>query len=152
MLIIVCDIDGTISDSRHRESFARSGDWDKFHSLASLDDPYVDIRELLEAATFEGRLLVYLTGRPETYRRETMEWLENHEFPAPIDLIMRSASDRRSDVDIKPEKLARFLVHQGISKENRSQFQIIILEDRDRMVKRWRELGYTCLQVRDGGY
>ena len=29
---------------------------------------------------------------------------------------------------------------------------LVVLEDRNSMVKRWRELGYTCLQVNDGDF
>jgi hypothetical protein len=59
-------------------------------------------------------------------------------------LLMRPRGDRRDDPTVKPE----LLVARGIVPENTA----FILEDRNRMVKRWRELGFTCWQVAEGDF
>jgi hypothetical protein len=57
---------------------------------------------------------------------------------------MRPNGDLRHDTEVKPELLAT----AGITPEN----TVCILEDRNSMVKKWRELGFTCLQVEDGDF
>ena len=57
---------------------------------------------------------------------------------------MRKDRDWRHDTAVKPELLAK----SGINTDNVA----FILEDRDSMVTKWRELGYKCLQVADGNF
>ena len=58
---------------------------------------------------------------------------------------MRKNGDFRHDTIVKPELVANssLLDHVGI---------YFIMEDRDSMCKKWRELGYTCLQVANGDF
>ena len=57
---------------------------------------------------------------------------------------MRKDGDYRHDTEVKPELLAK----KGINPTD----VWFILEDRDSMVAKWRELGYRCLQVADGKF
>jgi hypothetical protein len=61
---------------------------------------------------------------------------------------MRKNDDFRHDTEVKSENLYKFafkVVNQQID-------VAFILEDRDSMVKKWRELGFTCLQVAPGDF
>jgi len=58
--------------------------------------------------------------------------------------LMRKNGDKRHDTKVKPE----LLLDVGILPEN----TLFILEYRNSMVKKWRELGYRCLQVQDGDF
>ena len=49
---------------------------------------------------------------------------------------------------VKPDLLEYILTQLQLKKEDVH----FILEDRDSMVQKWRELGYTCLQVREGNF
>lgn len=61
--------------------------------------------------------------------------------PCGYRLLMRKDNDWRHDTIVKPLMLD-FPVSEVL----------FVLEDRNSMVKRWRELGYTCLQVNDGDF
>jgi thiamine monophosphate synthase len=50
--------------------------------------------------------VVYVTGRPEQCRRDTVTWLSRHGLPEG-ELVMRGRRDRRPARQAKPELLAR---------------------------------------------
>lgn len=64
----------------------------------------------------------------------------------PYRLLMRPNDDLRHDVEVKPE-----LLQKHLTDEERARVAFI-LEDRDCMVAKWRELGYRCLQVDKGEF
>ncbi len=72
---------------------------------------------------------------------QTEDWLLNHEIPHQH-LFMRSAGDSREDSIIKREILDRL-------PKDRIAF---VLDDRDQVVKMWRENGLTCLQCAPGAF
>ena len=53
--IVICDIDGTISNCHHRQHLAAQKDWDAFHDLMSEDGcfPHVKRTALQNACTEE---------------------------------------------------------------------------------------------------
>lgn len=107
MVIAVFDVDGVVADVRHRLHFiaARPKDWAAFFAAAADDPPLVTgvdlAREL--AATQE---LVWLTGRPETLRAVTRDWLAAQGLPVR-DLVMRREYDRRPARIMKRDRLRR---------------------------------------------
>lgn len=89
----VLDIDATLSDTSQRIHFLnrRPKDWDSFFAHAK-DDAVLD--EGLAVATTLGAEhdIVYLTGRPERLRRDTVKWLKDNGFPDGK-LLMRGNND-----------------------------------------------------------
>lgn len=150
-MLIVCDIDGTISDCRHREHLAGAGDWDAFHSFSPQDKPFHKVAWLLAAVTSFGADLCFLTGRPEQYRPATVEWLlqecglsEHDDYQ----LWMRPKDDWRSDVELKTSILREeILPAYGVDSDN-----VILLEDRDKLVAAMRDNGFSCFQTAQGAY
>ncbi|GAA2468862.1 hypothetical protein GCM10010273_65300 [Streptomyces lavendulocolor] len=105
--LAVFDLDNTLSDARHRQGFLerRPRDWDAFFAAAPQDPPLAPGVELcLEAA--EECDVVYLTGRPERCRRDTVAWLAEHGLPEGP-LHMRGNQDRRPARVTKLEVLRR---------------------------------------------
>ena len=94
--VAVLDIDGVLADVRHRIHHiqARPRDWDAFFAEVSADPVLDEGRSEALAAAASGLALVYLTGRPERCRLDTVRWLEAHGLPEG-DLVMRRDSDRR---------------------------------------------------------
>ncbi|WP_174861384.1 phosphatase domain-containing protein [Embleya hyalina] len=108
--LAVFDLDGTVADTRHRLHFveARPRDWDAFFAAAAQDAPLAEGVELARTSA-EAHEVVYMTGRPERCRRDTVDWLDRHGLPAGR-LLMRAERDRRPARVAKPEllrKLAR---------------------------------------------
>ncbi len=150
---IICDIDGTIADNDHRSGFVdrialaefgQKPDWKKYNSLMADDTPKHHIISVYHALTVvQGMKGVLLTGREEVYRAVTLTWLEEHSVTHDA-LYMRPTKDYRSDSIVKKELLAQAIA-DGFE-------PWLFLDDRNSVVKMWRDEGYTCLQVAEGNF
>lgn len=152
-MLVVIDLDGTLCNVEHRlhklerKSKLDRPDWDAFNIACSLDEPYYDVLNLIHTLYKAGDRVILLTGRDERYRRVTEMWLQYHGLGGRyLQLLMRPKGNIGSDADVKPLVLARFL------KESEWDGIDFILEDRYKMVEKWRDLGYDCWQVRQGAY
>ena len=146
--IVICDIDGTITKVGDRTKYIKTDpkDWDAFYAACGEDKPNQSIIDLLLFLS-KNCTIVFFSGRRESCRAKTEKWIEAH-FPKSfkyVGLAMRSDGDGRPDVEVKPEFL------DGIPDYDKKRI-LCFIEDRTCMVKKWRELGYTCLQVADGDY
>lgn len=145
---VIFDIDGTIADCSHRLHLieGEKKEWEKFFFACVDDKPIKPILELLESI-FGSCDIVFCTSRPERTRKETTDWIiENtgYRYLPKNELLMRSDNDRRPDTIVKPELLEK----EGLTPDR----VLFIVEDRTKVVKKWRELGYTVLQCADGDY
>ena len=96
---IICDIDGTIADVRHRLQFIKNSDgtkkkkpdWDSFNEACWLDKPYPDVIALVErvlgwwesahnpvGTRTEPLNLYFFSGRNDVARHDTIMWLQEH--------------------------------------------------------------------------
>jgi phosphoglycolate phosphatase-like HAD superfamily hydrolase len=150
----IFDIDGTLSDPKHRVHLIlghqgkkiHSPQWDAFLDAAKDDEPIWPMVHLAQQL-FEHTPITLCTGRREDQREMTVKWLDQAEVGYDT-LVMRPQDDRRSDTVVKPEQLLKILgggVHPipGI---------ITIFEDRKRVTAAWRALGYHVCQVAVGDY
>ncbi|WP_432155331.1 LNS2 domain-containing protein [Streptomyces sp. bgisy153] len=93
--IAVFDLDNTLADTAHRQRFLerRPRDWNAFFAAAPQDPPLAEGIALAVDRARECEV-VYLTGRPERCRRDTLAWLSGHGLPeGPV--YMRRDDDRR---------------------------------------------------------
>ncbi|MCX4766862.1 hypothetical protein OG562_39035 [Streptomyces sp. NBC_01275] len=105
--IAVFDLDNTLADTAHRQRFLerRPRDWDAFFAAAPHDPPIPQgVALALEHA--EECDVVYLTGRPERCRRDTLAWLAAQGLPDGR-VHMRRNDDRRPARRTKLEILRR---------------------------------------------
>lgn len=145
--IVVVDLDGTLCNSAHREHLARAREWESFHNQLGGDEPWSDVKELIKMVEMHMTIVVGLTGRNECYRNRTLDWLAKHDIDLDT-LLMRPDGDYRSDVELKPQLLDEWLTDKKLSHSD----IWFILEDRDKVVEEWRNLGHNCWQPRAGGY
>jgi len=105
--LAVFDIDGVLADVRHRLHLVagRPKRWDAFFD-AAVDDPPLAEGLRLARASAEDCDVVYLTGRPERCRAQTLAWLDRHGLPAG-QLSMRRGRDFRPARVAKLELLRR---------------------------------------------
>jgi phosphoglycolate phosphatase-like HAD superfamily hydrolase len=103
--LAVFDIDGVLADVRHRLRHveSRPKDWDAFFS-AAIDDPPLTEGVMLAQESAKDCEVVYVTGRPERCRADTLAWLRQHGLPDGR-LSMRRAGDRRPARLAKPQLL-----------------------------------------------
>ena len=120
-------------------------DWDAFYAACYDDEPIYPIINLIISLSHKY-IPVFCTGRNEIVRKQTVAWIREYmgsSFGEEI-LIMRPDGDFRHDTEVKPEQL-----HAAGIELSHIAF---VLEDRNTMVARWRELGLTCLQVAEGDF
>ncbi len=142
----VFDIDGTLSiaGSRLRHILTEPKDWESFYERCDEDEPNEPVFDILWAlyGLPPNPGIYYVTGRRENTRKKTIDWLLDQGVLVDADhLLMRPNGDHRPDTEVKPELLKK----AGIVPH-------VIFEDRNSMVKKWRELGYTCFQVAEGDF
>ena len=99
------DIDGVVADVRHRLHHVerRPKDWDAFFG-AMRADALLDVGAQVVHQLAEDCDIVWLTGRPDRYRQQTAEWLQQQRLPRG-ELIMRRSGDRRPARLAKVERL-----------------------------------------------
>lgn len=107
-LTAVFDLDGTLTDTRHRQHLieCRPKRWDDFFAGSGDDAPYAEGLAALATAVESGCEIVYLSGRPERVRHLSQHWLDTHDCPEGT-LILRSDRDRSSSADFKVRALQR---------------------------------------------
>ncbi|MFF9981713.1 phosphatase domain-containing protein [Streptomyces erythrochromogenes] len=105
--LAVFDIDNTLADTAHRQHFLerRPRDWAGFFGAAPADPPLARGIALAVESSADCEV-VYLTGRPERCRADTVEWLTRHGLPEGR-LWMRGNQDRRPARTTKLEVLGR---------------------------------------------
>lgn len=132
-MIAVIDLDGVVADVRHRLEHVRSQpkDWAAFFAAAP-QDPLLDEGARVVRALAEVHEIVYLSGRPEVCRQDTLAWLREHDLP-PGDVHLRPHHDRR------PARLFKVGVLDRLSGER----EIAVLVDDDPLV---------CDAARAAGY
>jgi predicted kinase len=136
---VIFDIDGTL---------ALMGDRNP-HDLSKVkfDQPNPAIIEALRLERAAGNNIIFLSGREGTHQcwADTVEWLREHASRIPGEhLLMRAAGDGRRDSIIKTELFNTYL---------RGKYNIVrVYDDRNQVVKAWRDLGLTCLQVAEGAF
>jgi hypothetical protein len=146
---VVSDLDGTLANNDWRADKFLSGqrqDWNGFHSRENLlqDRPYKAVISAFHQLQRPGTPDVIVSSRSFMDLVGTQEWLER--WGVQYDhLFMRRAGDAREDSVVKREILRMM----------RDKFKLepwIVLDDRDRVVRMWRDQGITCFQVRDGAF
>ena len=143
--LVLVDMDGTMADCTHRRVFITNGrhEWNKFESEEILKDPpRFAIINLVKMLNEQGYIILVVSGRDiNRAGHHTVAWLKRYGIPYRH-IFMRQGGDHRQDSIVKKEILDRLPLKQ-IS---------YVLDDRDQVVKMWRENGLTCLQVDDGNF
>src|ERR1017187_5817773 len=110
-LQVIVDMDGTLSDSTHRQHFmqTKKKNWMAFYEGMVDDPPNHDIVWLVESLRQRGATILFCSGRPSEYRFQTEEWLIKHDVSYER-LYMRKTEDYRPDDIIKLELLEEMRV------------------------------------------
>lgn len=139
------DIDGTLADCSHRLRHITRGekDWRSFFAACGDDAPIPHIISLALNLWDADQQIIYVSGRSDECRDLTLAWLAKHGLPeAP--LYMRKAGDHRDDDKVKAELLVAVIADGWAP--------VMAFDDRDRVVKMWRDRGIPCAQVAAGDF
>ncbi|WP_018351265.1 AAA family ATPase [Longispora albida] len=133
---VLVDIDGTVAVMGARSPY----DWHR----VGIDTPNAPVIAAVRAMHAAGHQVIYCSGRDEACRAETEAWLAEHVGVPYVALHMRPAGDQRKDSIVKKEIFNRELRHQ---------YKIIcVFDDRAQVVRMWRSLGLTVMQVAEGDF
>ena len=119
-MIIACDIDGTLFNNEHRAEFipqdkSHADNWRRFNELHIYDEPIrYRIQFLRLLAMMPGVRIVYITGRSDEFRDETIARLNLVQAPKG-NLYMRQSDDHRKAADVKIDIIRRAIGHDGFA-------------------------------------
>lgn len=135
----IVDIDGTIAIRGDRSPY----EWAK----VGLDTPNQPIIDILTSLFVEqGAIFIFVSGRDGSCEKETREWIKKY-IPIPLEstmLLMREAGNTEPDYIIK-ERIYRKSIDATYN-------VLAVFDDRNSVVKMWRSIGLTCLQVAEGDF
>lgn len=132
---IMVDIDGTLAKMDGRGPF----EWKRVGE----DVPVWPVIEAVQMYQSLGYKVIIMSGRDSECRDETIKWLDKHLIPWDA-LFMRPEKDMRKDNIVKHEL---FWAHVA------PWFNVqLVLDDRDQVVKMWRDIGLTVFQVASGAF
>jgi predicted kinase len=128
---VIVDIDGTVAENITRSPFD--------FSRVLEDKPIertIEIVKLLAEANYK---IIFVSGREDSCREDTLEWLNLHEIPV-TELLMRSQGDLRKDSIIKQEIFTSYI---------QSKYYIsFVIDDRKQVKRMWvDELGLFVFDV-----
>jgi len=164
---VIFDLDGTLAniDVRRDKSLKPNGklDWDIFAAPSSImdwDEPNHPVIKLAQMFHNDGFRVVIFSGRNDRGFFATQDWLEKYNVPCDL-LVMRP--DKFKDkswpiADGNPATPAmRFMPDEILKKAMLDTFVdiddvFLVVDDRDKVVKMWRDLGLNTFQVAPGDF
>ena len=147
----IFDLDNTLCDAtpRFKRYIEDCGeDYESFYKHVEEDEEHFDVCLIAKMLHNAGHVILFVTGRRESTREATLEWIAAHlgeELADTNHLFMRSAEDgHRSDYVSKVRNYRQYI--------EPNWYVMGVFEDRDQCVRAWRDLGLRCYQVADGCY
>lgn len=132
------DLDGTLTDVRHRLHHLqrRPQAWDAFFAAAQHDPPLgTGVALALESAV--DCEVVYVTGRPERCRQDTVDWLAEQGLPRG-ELAMRRPDDRR------PARIAKVALLRRLA---RGRVVAVVVDDDEQVCDAYEAQGWPVLRA-----
>jgi hypothetical protein len=141
---IIFDLDGTLALNCHRQHFVSGPkkDWKKFFEACDKDPPNLPVISAfhLMNVSLDHEVAIW-SGRSESVKSKTMDWLIAYSL-FPDELKMRPIDDYSPDEVLKKRWL------DEVGKEN----ILCVFDDRNKVVKMWRDNGVPCFQVNEGNF
>ena len=164
---VIFDLDGTLAniDVRRDKSLKPNGklDWDKFASPTSImdwDEPNVPVIKMAQLFKNDGFNIVIFSGRNDRGFFATKDWLKKHNVPFDL-LVMRPDKFQSKAWPIAHGNPAtpdmRWMPDEILKKAMLDTFVdindvFVVVDDRDKVVKMWRDLGLNTFLVAAGDF
>ena len=136
--LAVFDVDGVLADVRHRLRFVQRSpkDWDAFFGAAVDDPPLAQGVALARERALECEV-VYVTGRPERCRADTLAWFARHDLPAG-----RLSMRRRRD--FRPARVAKLELLRAMAAE---RTVAVVVDDDLQVCQAYEDAGFPVLRA-----
>ena len=163
---IIFDLDGTLAniDDRRKISTKPNGklDWDVFFDPDNiqLDKPNDPVIKMAQLFAEDGFNIVIFSGRNDRSFLTTKSWLTRNRVPFH-QLIMRPDKFKGKSFPVAAGNPAvsnmRFMPDEILKKAMLDIFVdindvFLVVDDRDKVVKMWRDLGLNTFQVAPGDF
>ena len=136
---VVFDLDGTIADTEDPNANHKTNH-DGFRNHARNASTFPEMVDKVRKAKEKGMDVVILTARSAHYRKDTKEWLNEHNIPYDA-LYMRPVDDDRKDKVVKRSLLKKEILPDFNVKK--------AFDDKKKNVKMFRKQGIKAEQVND---
>lgn len=152
MSTVIFDLDGTLADIEHRKKFITGElgyvSWKNFNKPENVakDKPKPEVIKVFQMYKNAGYKVLIFTGRVDISREITENWLEENNC-VPDKLIMRPNGNHRPDTEMKTKWLNEEFPNDTWKTEVEAAY-----EDRDKVVKMYRDMGIQCFQVEYGDF
>lgn len=149
MKTVIFDLDGTLAliDKRRAKASLPNGkmNWKEFFAPENiqLDEPNWPVIDTFNALQEAGFIVGIFSGRDNISEVETRSWLLDHDIN-PDFLKMRSHGSFVPD-----DKLKKLWLNDLLEDSHNI---LCVFDDRDKVVKMWRENGISCFQVAEGKF
>lgn len=148
--VVICDLDGTLCDIKHRLHFVRGEegdtefkkDWPSFFAGISKDKLRKDVFDMIFDLYNQDKQIIFVSARPDTYKRETLKWLSKNGATFAFTLIMRKASDKRDDTEVKQDILNTYFPDKSCIYK--------VIDDRPKVLRMWQSNGLDVVDVGPG--
>ena len=169
---VIFDLDGTLAliEKRRLKAGSPTGhtpeiskmDWDVFFNPENiqLDEPNYPVIKMAQMFAQDGFKIVIFSGRNDRSFFTTKEWLLRYNVPYDL-LVMRPDKFKKDSWPIAKgnpaTKEMRFMPDEILKKEMLDTFinkdeVFLVVDDRDKVVKMWRDLGLNTFQVAPGDF
>ena len=145
-MLVVFDIDGTLADNHHRVHHVKSKpkNWPAYDAAIPDDTTIWPMAETFRALRLAGYDIIFVTGRSERSRKDTVKWLDENDLHNSLSKVyMRPDGDYRSDDIVKCEILDQIIKEYGFKPD-------IWFDDRPRVVRAIRARGVFVVDVYQG--
>lgn len=150
--IVIFDLDGTLSDTSHREHYITKEplDWDSFHKACVYDPPISNTVEMYRILKATGHTIYIISGRLDAVEKETRDWLDRYGLEYDYLFLKPSKIKKVSDIIYK-KSILKDLIKSKLHNFHLDKI-LCVFEDRTQMVEMYRGLGLTCYQVAKGDF
>ena len=135
--VIICDIDGTVALRNGRSPY----------DLTKVSEDTFDPRMKKLLMYYQGIVkIIFVSGREGTKQciNDTRNWISDNIGDIGWDIIFRNEEDHRNDAIVKEEIYEQYI---------KDKYNVVVVfDDRDRVVKMWRDKGILCGQVYYGDF
>lgn len=152
--LYIFDLDGTLALIDHRRHYLDDLDdsdrWKKFYEACDGDEPNWPVIGVMQSLYESGADIWIFSGRCSSVREKTTTWLEINIYLNRLIILGRPLT-MRNEGDYTPDHILKKFWLGRMSIEDRNRL-VAVFDDRDKVVKMWRDNGITCFQVAEGDF
>lgn len=137
----ICDLEGTLSNSKHRHGLAEAGNWAGYYEELKNDSPNTEIITIANSLVAGGYVMILITGRPKSVERDTIEYMNKYG-------VRWGKLFSRPDGNIQPNSNFKIDVYKKLIEP---EYEILlVIDDMESVTDDFYKLGITSLLVSGG--